>query len=288
MSESPQASAFVISLEHCWDPGSAYRTQNSPGQIQREHLVDRGSESDLTVQGDLVKVIHGHMSTGGDPATLIVAEFRFISSDNSQRFREATIELLFAETNSEKSDGARDPKLVKIAPFGKYSMNPTGEECSETRSVGITAGMPGSLASLGANATWQLSKSLKKEYHASLSGVMRIEGRNNGSKNLARWSLLENPSTRDGIATFLRSAILIRRDSYDYFTARIKVEAGVGIRYGLRSALQSLLGKTPKDDPVIFDPRAEPLGDLPEGMDRENLGNYDIMKLISVEYAAPL
>lgn len=289
MSEFSQTTSLVISLEPCGDPGSAYRVQNkSPQEIQRQHLVDRGSGSDLALQADLVKVIHGHMHAGGPPATLIVAEFKFLSFGNSRRFREATIELLFATIDGGDPDGSEDPEVLDIAPAGKYSMNQTTAELGETRSAGVTGTAGGSPASAGITLSWQMSKSFQKGYQASVIGVKRIEGRNQGKKNLARWALLENPNVRDGIPTLLRSAILIQRENDDRFIAMIKIEGKVNVLYKLQNALQDLLGRVQKDDPVFFDPAAPPAGGIPDDMNIEELKSYDLMKLISAEYSNPL
>lgn len=282
MSEPTQPSDFAISLLRTGDEGSAFRVQNSPGELQRRHIIDRGSE--FTLQGDLIKVVHGRYSPGGDPATLIVTEFRFLSCDNTRRFREATIELLFADSVESEPDGSRDPEVVKIAPIGRNSMNPTQEEWTSKRTASASgeAGS-GSIGRLGGSVSWEISKVFGKEYRASVNGAVRIEGRNQGTKNQARWSLLENASRADGIPSLLRSAILLRRKSDDQFVATIKIKAKVDTLHSLQSTLQNLLGKTPKDDPVFFDPESEPVGDIPIDMDIEDLSSYDLTKLSVVE-----
>ena len=273
---------FSINLLRTGSEGSAFRTQNAPGgEFQRENLVDRSS--DFVVQGGLVNVIHGRFSPGGDEATLIVAEFRFHSSKASRRFRQATIELLFSST----SDGFRDPEVVKISPMGKNSLNPTYESQELKRTIGATAEVNGGSllpVKVGANVVWEDGKSFDKEYRATVTGVMRIEGRNYGSKNQANWVMLENKSAanRDGIPTLLRTAILLRRKNAGIFTATIQIKTKVDTRDSIYSKLENLLGKTPKDDPVFFNPDLPPMGDVPSDMEIGNLSGYDLGKLSTV------
>lgn len=289
MSEPTQPSSFVINLLQTGDvsPRPVIRIQNIPGEFQRRHIIDRGSE--FTVQGDLLKVIHGHFSPGGDSATLIVAEFRFLSSENSRQFREATIEFLFADSFDFESDGSRDPEVVRIAPIGKNSMNPTQEKWTTKRTTNASGEAGGGdYGKLGGNISWEISKSFEKEYQASVNGIVRIEGRNYGAKNQARWDLLENASRGDGIPSLLRSVILLKRKGDEHFAATIKIKAKVDALHSLQSRWQDLLGKTPKDDPVFFNPDLGPLGDIPTDMDIENLSSYDLAKLSAAESMASI
>jgi len=276
---------FSIKLLRMGSEGSAFRTQNTPGEFQRENLVDRSS--DFVVQGGLVNVIHGSFSPGGDEATLIVAEFRFHSSKASRRFRQANIELLFSGSRAHTSDGSRDPEVVKVSPMGKNSLNPTYESQELKRTIGATAEVNGGSllpVKVGGNVIWEDSKSFDKEYRATVTGVMRIEGRNYGSKNQANWVMLENKSAanRDGIPTLLRTAILLRRKYAGIFTATIQIKTKVDTKNSIYSKLENLLGKTPKDDPVFFNPDLPPMGTVPSDMEIGNLSGYDLGKLSTV------
>lgn len=285
MSDPP---SFAISLERTGDVGSAFRTQNTPGQLQRQSLVDRGSGSDFTVQGDLINVIHGQFSPDGKPATLIVAEFRFLSADSSRQFREATIELQFAESLDPKSKGFDDPVVTRIAPMGNNSLNPTQEAWTTTRTSSASAEAGVKSAKLGGSVSWEITKSVDKEYWAIVNGAVRIEGRNYGMKNQARWNLLENTSSHDGIPSLLRTAILLVRNDNEDFFATIKIKAKVDMLHSLHSKFQNLMGTTPKDDPVFFDPDLPPVGEIPEGLELDNLSGYDLTKLSAAESAVPL
>lgn len=286
MSE-PLQPDFSINLLHIGDAGSAFRTQNSPGEYQRRNMVDRGCGSEFCVQGNLTKVIHGKFLPGGGPATIIVMEFRFLSFESARRFRKATIELLFADCIDSKPKGSRDPEVVRIAPMDKNLLNKIQEDRVLSREINLSGGAGfGNYVNIGGGIHEGVSKSFKIESGASVDGAMRMEGRNKGTKNQATWNLLENSTIGDGIPSFLRSAILLKRKNDDPFIATIKIEAKVDRWHSLGSTIQNMLGKTPKDDPIIFDPGLKPVEeDIPTGMEIENLSAFDITKLWAVKPA---
>ncbi|KAA8895132.1 hypothetical protein FN846DRAFT_894447 [Sphaerosporella brunnea] len=88
-------------------------------ETRRARYSDR---TDLVAQGDLGYVIHGYWSPGGSPATLVIAEFRFVGSDSSRHFRSATITFTFTP-RAAKNRGC--PEVISISPFGHFSPNVT-------------------------------------------------------------------------------------------------------------------------------------------------------------------
>lgn len=66
---------FEIYLEPAGEEGGELRVTNryNGTEVQRKHLVDRTNA--LTVQADLVEVVHGTLSEDDDPATLVVLDF---------------------------------------------------------------------------------------------------------------------------------------------------------------------------------------------------------------------
>lgn len=272
-------SGFIIPLLPVGDEGSSFRVRNAPGgEIQRPHLVDRGS--DFTVQGDLVSVLHGHFTPEGDQATLIIAEFRFLSSKSSRRFRRAMITWQFA--NSDPNDGA-DPEVVRIAPYGHFSINPTSKSVETKRSANISAQAGLSVGSLETGAAWELTEYINKKDQTTLAGTIRLEGRTYGESNTARWTFSENKSQSDGIPTLLRAAVLLRRKSDAQFVATIKIDAKVDMLYSLGNQFQRLFGDTWNDDLVYFDPQLKPTGEPLVNVDPENLSSYDLKSITAVE-----
>lgn len=136
---------------------------------------------------------------------------------------------------------------------------------------------------LGATLGWELSRSFEREYCATVVGVARIVGRNEGGRNQARWDLVENPSAADGIPSLLRVAVLVKREGDEDFTATVGVKSKVDWKQSVVSKFQDLVGATPKDDPVIFRPGLEPVGEVPVGADVQNLAGWDLEGFSAVE-----
>jgi len=136
----------------------------------------------------------------------------------------------------------------------------------------------------GLNATlgWELTKSVEKTDRGTLIGLTRIEGKFNGPsvKNAARWILSENHSQSDGLPSYLRTAILLKRKNNQQFEAGIKVQAEVDMRYSVTRSLRRFAGA--KVDPIIFDPTVGPLGDTLVPVNLENLSATQVDKLCAL------
>jgi len=278
-----QSSNFSISLFQVGAEGAIYRVQNASGEFQRQHIIDR--DADFMVQCNLVNVIHGIFSPGGDEATVIVIEFRFHSTKNGRQFREANIEILFKGAIDNMADGDSDPEVVEILPKGKWVLDPTYEARKLERDGGMGGRARGGIGELEVHVSRRETISSVKESRASVTGAIRIEGRNFGATNLAKWTMLENSSdaNTDGIPTVLRAAILLKRKCGGYFKATVKIKTKVDARNSVYNKLEDLLGMTPKDDPVLFNPSLPPEEDVPADMDIGNLSSYDLERLSKVE-----
>jgi len=293
--------SFTIGLSDDGDDGSAFHLKNAPGEMQRQRILDRGS--DLIVQGDLVTVIHGKYTAEGPPATLIIAEFRFLSADNSRDFRQATITFKFSHPQSKD---LRCPEVVAIAPVGdtfllpnylkicahhmcwrtqfdRFSMNPTNltEEVKHTANLSTEA-----KATVGVGVSggvgWELTRTIDKKDCGTLIGAIRAERRSGGPaiRNTARWALAENRSQHDGLPSYLRTAILLKRKDNEKFQANINVQADVNVAYAIENSLRNFLGQTV--DPVYFDPYLNPMVKLPLDVDPNNLSALKIENIGTV------
>jgi hypothetical protein len=243
------------------DDGSFYRTTNTPDLMQRESLISRGDRDSLLFQAELVSVVHGTLDPDGAPATLIVTDFKFVSLTKSRRYKSAVISYRFSGRDS----SSPDPVVYNIAPEGSLSLS---------RSVEGSVAGPSS-ANVGVNATlgysWDLAETTEKTGQARVAGMKRIEQRNYGQDNTAVWTLVESGDEKSGIPTFLRTAILLRREeskANEPFQAIIEVKATVDLAYSLRRVFSA----TPKDDQVIFDPTKGSIGS----------GNFDGKKLAKI------
>ncbi|CVK96728.1 uncharacterized protein FMAN_11058 [Fusarium mangiferae] len=94
--------------------------------------------------------------------------------------------------------------------------------------------------------------------------------------NVANWTIKEDPIMKEGVPSYLQTAILLERTTDKTFEAKIKVETDVsGLSF--RNLQDGLLEK---DDLVIFDPGASPLvpNDL-AGQNLDDLGSIEISRL---------
>lgn len=277
------SSEFTIPLFPTGDEGAAFRLRNKEGgEIQRPHIIQ--NESAVTVQANLFSVLHGRSSPGGGAATLIVIEFQFTGSEpRGRRLRKATIDVKFGL--EDKDVGSEyDPKVTKIAPYGTFFRNPAREKQETKYNANISANFGGGPAGLGLGAGWERTNSIVKEERETLSGTRRIEGRNSGSQNAARWIIRENKLDKNGIPSSLRTAILLELQCKERFRAFVAINSEVDLLYKADQSLKKFLGGAIVD-PVCFeeDGKRQDMGDLLLNIDIENLSACDLEKLGSIQ-----
>ncbi|KAL2862238.1 uncharacterized protein BJX67DRAFT_310810 [Aspergillus lucknowensis] len=258
-----------------------FRLQNAhDGQVERANLVDYGTS--LNVQGNLVEVVHGTLTPGGAPASLILTEFRFTTLDPPRRFRQATITFRFEDADTPV---ASPPAVVKIAPEGFFAVSRHERTHEVTRGVNLTVGAGGSV---GANAALQFEWSLSeiKSYvdEATLSGIKTVLDRGVPPPNAARWAMSEakNASSNGdhGVPSYLRLGILVQRASASgKFLGLVDVSAKVDYKYQMERR------RGQRVDPVLFDPGREQ-GVSGFGVDPENLGQFDMDGYVLVQSGA--
>ncbi|KAF8250915.1 hypothetical protein K440DRAFT_638754 [Wilcoxina mikolae CBS 423.85] len=279
-------SGFQIELLSTGDEGSAFRMRNwPPGQTQRPHIIQDGS--DLTVKGDLFSVIHGRETPDGASGTLIVVDFQFIGSVPQQRrFRKAIIEIRFAHED-QKVGTEFDPEVLSIAPCGSFLKSPSSEERESTigANLGANAGLSG-LAGVELGAQWQLRTAGKKETWTSLFGSVRVEEREWGTSNTARWTITENELDRHGIPSLLRTAILVKPKTAGRFRALVAVDTEVDFLYAAKKVAKGCVkGFRGWNvvDPVYFDQKTNFKDTNVENIDMNNLSACNLDSIALVE-----
>jgi hypothetical protein len=263
---------MVIELNPEGD-GGAYRMKNLDGEINRSTIVQRGDS--LTVQADLVSSIHGKHN--GTPATLIITDFWFMPGKKARRFTWAMVTFKFDSMDAKDGGaGGLGPTVAEIAPKGHFSLHPKQKHVERNFKIGLSAQAPVGPVSPGVAIDWSLAESYDEENEITLGGISMLEGRDFGGKNTARWTLGENEMVKSGIPTRLRTAILLERKAAEAKAkfqgmVEIKVDADVVSEVGF--IIKRLLGKIPKDDPVIFDPKisTSSVGHQPGNLEKEDL-----------------
>ncbi|KAH6653767.1 hypothetical protein BKA67DRAFT_658109 [Truncatella angustata] len=270
MSSKAAPDSFVFDLDGDGQ-GGFYRVRmaNKPGEINRPVMINRGDK--FQVLADLLDVAHGTASEGGESATLVVASFYFLPS-HERRFKRAQITWTFTS-----DDPAVDVEVTKIAPMGTWSLTPTKrtDERSVTGKgeVGASAGP----ATAGGGGEYSMKQTQDRDFHTEVTGAKRVNERETGGHDTARWDLEENPAQSTGIARMLQVGLLLKRTVLPGMTPKpgppptfrgtLEVVAEKDWWSQRASEVKRVWKKTDKEDAIVFRP----------GVDRTS-GLFDIQQ----------
>jgi hypothetical protein len=246
------------------------------GQVERRDVYDSGSK--LNLQMSLVEIVHGTIDSSKDSllATLIIADFQFISHDESRRFRHADIEVRFRDIEPRDSN---PPEVLAIAPNRTYTLNKTEKVQQLTRAAKVNAGAA-FVANVSTGLEWNMSTTETKYSVAKVVGARQMIDRTTEPKNAAVWSLSENKNDENGIPSLMRTSILLRRKNNAKFRCGIIVVAKVGWMKSI-----TLESKTTGGDinPVLFDPMRPRETPVPPYIDPKNLGSVKLTNLMAIQ-----
>jgi hypothetical protein len=276
--------SFDIGLSPTGDAGSSFRTQNDPSApFQRSNYIERKGAVDIRCS--CLDVIHGLFSIESEVlATLIVLQFRFDARKRARRFESVDISLEFKGMKP----GDSGPEVYTISPVGRMSLVPTAQHEDIKRNASLQLGGAAPLGGVTATGTvgWEKSVSKDTSDETTLTGSIDLKGRNWGKSNCASWTLLENKTTKTGVPTSMRTAVLLKRKDETPFQCVVKIDASVDFKSTLERVFGGK-GREPKDDPVFFDPELEPTNNLRK-YDVEELGVFDLESVCDVTFATVL
>jgi hypothetical protein len=276
--EGQAAFSLDIGLAPVGDQGSAYHFKNDPSDpLQRKNWTERKKEVDI--RASCLDIVHGLLAQEQPVfCTLLVLEFRFDPRKHGRRILSADIELRFS------SDGGSDPEVARISPIGRLSLVPSSQEEVTTHATELSAGSAASLpVDLGVSWTWSKAVTKTVSDAATVIGSIDTLGRTWGKKNSASWTLMENRMTRTGIPSCMRAAILLFREDEEPFKCDFTIKA----KTDWQTSLRNLLGSTPPDDPVLFDPTLASTNNL-RVWDELALGSLDIDSLSDITHSTVL
>ncbi len=284
LSTTDELPSFDIGLFPTGDEGSSFRTQNDPSApLQRSNYIERKGAVDIRCS--CIDVIHGLFSAESEVfATLIVLQFRFDARKRARRFESVDISLEFGGMKP----GEGGPEVYAIAPEGRMSLVPTTQHEEVKRSGSLQLGGAAPVGGVTATGTvgWEQSVSRDTSDETTVTGSIDLKGRNWGKSNCASWTLLENKTTKTGVPTSMRTAVLLKRKDESPFQCVVKIDAKVDFK----SSVERLFGgkgREPKDDPVLFDPELEPTSNLRK-YEIEELGAFDLESVCDVTFATKL
>ncbi|KAF5700246.1 ankyrin protein 1 [Fusarium globosum] len=215
---------FETPLEHqVIGEDDTVRTENaSMSDWERRNIIERTSGS-IHTRVELLSVIHGSYSEGGDKATLMVFRFRFDPQKSSRRVIRARVEIEFFATDDSYLE------VDAIAPEERWTVIPTTDTETTTRSGQLNLGASG-VPFLEAGAT----ASLERSYSRDVTGATTITGginlgteKNSGESTVAVWNLQENERRKTGVPDSVTTAILVRRAGDERFNAEVTLQADV-------------------------------------------------------------
>jgi len=272
-----------------------FHRKNDGDEIQRPDVIDDCC-LDLLLQGRIDRIVHGHETKDGKPATLVVFGFRFHGIDKSRRFQRAIVTILFQD---EQNRNRADPEVIALWPNGTFTLGePT--EITVDKTVGGDAGLNltgGTVVQGGANASrkWEEKKSYKKTDRATLTGsiILDTSVRESGKNNAVRLTINEDTTATSGLVTDFRAAVLLRRkNDTDNFLCTVKIKARANFLYNAIRGLRDISGLSPGNDPVKFKPGQQYLREatlsrfledkLAEHVDEENLNTANLDGLAGV------
>jgi len=268
---------FDVGLSEAGDEGSGFRFRNDPSAPQqRTNLAERKGAIDVRCVGK--DVVHGYVKDGEDPATLIVYEFQFDPRKPGRRIAHVKAQFIFHPRN-----GGSEPEVLKFAPKGRMELLQTKQTESITNSTEGKLGATQLGAELSGSVKWEKSISREMTDATTIVGSVDVEGRDYGAPNAVSWSLMENKSTKTGVPAFFRTAVLLKREDED---AEFESSFTINVTADMISRMAGLFGRTPPDDPVIYDPKMPPTNKLRE-YDANNLGDINLQGLSLVAFVNP-
>jgi hypothetical protein len=266
--------SFSIGLNKTGQKGG-YHTHNHPkAPFQRQTITERRSAIDIRCKSR--EVIHGYFGPESDNfATLLVYDFHFDAAKRARRVAWANVTFKF----SSSVPGAPAPEVHAIAPLGRYTLLSTTQEESYTRGGEVKADAGQMGVNIGATSKWEKTVSRTTTDDTRLVGATVCD--EYGKEVGVNWLLHENNSTKTGVPSFLRTAILLKRADNNMFQCAVTID----VEADWKTELTRFFGSKEKDDPILFDPDLPPTNKLRKsGYNTENLGSINVEDFFDVTF----
>ncbi|KAI1377491.1 hypothetical protein F4677DRAFT_458853 [Hypoxylon crocopeplum] len=250
---------FEIILERVQDGAGAgasgqYRHKNKPGETVRRILVNRGDT--LSTRVTLALLGHGTITPGGEPASLMIFDFRLVSHNQAiQRFVNASFQLVFRDADGDEN---MDPDIYRIAPQGAFDIDlkvvPTN--IKNTINLGGNLGLP--QGGINAGYGHESDKVEITKRSVTLEGDRKVLNKGWGDDNAVIWTMDENRKDKTGTPSFLRAAVILRRKPGRRFA--FSLEAETKASFSLKDKLKKLchFGRVEHCVPVVDDSIVNP------------------------------
>ncbi|KAL7896113.1 hypothetical protein HDV63DRAFT_414474 [Trichoderma sp. SZMC 28014] len=239
-------------------------------------LIDSGEKKQ--VKAKLVRVIPGTFDEGSDPAALLVFEFHF-HMPSGRRFKHSLITVTFED---EDGPSGLDPEVHRISPEGRYALDKVTISKDVSHAIDATVNGGVDFAGMELGYHWKMHQKVENEHSGTLRGLSR-RLKTYGEETSAIWEIEEDPVAKEGIPTFLRTAIVLRLDDGSgrfHFTVEIETRENKLLFFGSKSSSRMV-------DPFNIDPESIPLAKK-ENIDTANLREADLSSQCVVKLATSL
>ncbi|KAI1123724.1 hypothetical protein F5Y10DRAFT_280714 [Nemania abortiva] len=273
-----EAASFEILLAQLGDEGSGYHTRNDPDPLrryQRTTITERRGAVEMRCKAR--EVVHGSVEPSGDHATLLVYDFSFNAAKIGRRITSANISFRFYGMQPTSST----PRVHELAPYGRFILLPTSRE--ESSIIGTEVNVGGGFlgANIGGVVKWEMTTSSTTNDATILNGATECD--DFGNETGVNWIIHENKTTKSGIPSFLRVAILLSREDNKGFLGSFEAK----LEADWKTEMSRFFGTTSRDDPILFDPQQKPTKNLcPAGYDLGNLAAVDLKAISDISFHA--
>ncbi|KAF9767672.1 hypothetical protein IL306_015132 [Fusarium sp. DS 682] len=253
-----ESKSFAVQLDEVNEEEFELRIK-AHGKKQHRNFTGYDQQKPAVLYGYRHATVHGSFVDSQDQpqdGSLIILDWHFLPRDPKKRFKFVEIKVVFQ--GPEGCSAWEEPAVYQMAPRGSFALDKTTytEERKKELESSLGAEFGGS-ASL--KAVYGLSRS------ATIGDKIRITGqpyldlsseaeRDPDKCNAIEWNFFENESQRSGLPTYVRTAILLSRETDDEFMATFTIRAKVGMFTDMEAKLRRVLGRKDDDDPIVFVP----------------------------------
>ncbi|KAL6818246.1 hypothetical protein GGI42DRAFT_3135 [Trichoderma sp. SZMC 28013] len=253
----------------------------------------------MSVTGLMPILIHGFAND--EPHSLVVFEWGICCGRPGLRYKSVMIEVSF-HANGPRGDAEYeaqelrqrggnlnfwDPEIVTAVPSGTTYYNPTQHKIGgkNTLELGFSAGFAPHFT-VGPKYVMERDTTANATASVKVIGQPFVTGFGRSRSNAIRWTVLENESQRSGVPSFMRTAVLLKRqpDDNGLFLGNVKVETHVSWWEDMMEKKRKMTGDIRPDDPIVFDPKISPPSPFDDK--RDELDVVDIhseFKIISLD-----
>jgi len=270
-----------------------FKTHNeTPDEVQREVITDRGADSYFKASVRFISCLHGTLGSDNDKqtnedegedeedpryASLLIFEYRLHALKPGHQFSFVKTSFTFKSASPAKGQEPSAPSVIAWAPFHRPARTQEStEEQKKTNKVSGNLGLPsGYLVAAGVNAELGTEKCHLQQYFQKGAAGRHFNDTTRLNDTIW-WTLEQNQGQNLGVEQVFRVAVLLERKSEADFVGKFKIELNGGFRF----VTQELLGRFERycrrirlDDPINFAPAKKPRQGKVVGLPASSLGS---------------